>query len=357
MAIFQLFCTVDEVLSDLNNQTVNVARLYKAIRDASDEHAREIGEFIPVLRTVKLRGPGGDGKNPYARTILVRGPGSTVLQVPPLLSVTTIVNGLFATPAYVLKPDNGFWPNGPYTWLEIDLYTTTASGWDFTRPDSVQITGLWGRYNKTENTGAVVNSNQLAGDTTLTVDNGAHLSPGAQLLIESEQELVTGYSNPVSSGATLSVGMDVSSDLITVNDGTKLNVGEIYRIDFEQIKIKEIQANQAAVIRGWNATSRSAHTASTALEAYRVFTVERAVNGTTAATHTSTLGILRYVAPEYINYLTRESAIMKYQKASTGFSGKGGNTDTGEVYYYNSAPMYDVEKAKKLFSLPGRMAS
>jgi len=65
--------------------------------------------------------------------------------------------------------------------------------------------------------------------------------------------------------------------------------------------------------------------------------VRRGVNGTTAAAH-STAAIYRYEVPESVNYLCRQIAGLMRAKAETGWSGKSGNAETGETFYFNEFP-------------------
>jgi hypothetical protein len=70
---------------------------------------------------------------------------------------------------------------------------------------------------------------------------------------------------------------------------------------------------------------------------YRTFTVSRGVNGTTAAAHSSK-AISRYMAPYDVNWLARQMAGLMWKKARSGFAGKVGNQELGEVFYQNEFP-------------------
>jgi hypothetical protein len=67
------------------------------------------------------------------------------------------------------------------------------------------------------------------------------------------------------------------------------------------------------------------------------YTVERGINGTTAAAHASAAVYAQRV-PDDVNYLAREMAALAYKKAQTGYTGRGGNEAVGESWYINEFP-------------------
>lgn len=73
------------------------------------------------------------------------------------------------------------------------------------------------------------------------------------------------------------------------------------------------------------------------------FQVKRGVNGTTAAEHLNGTAISRLLVPDDVNHLAREMTILALKKAETGFSGRGGNLETGEMFYFKEFPQ-DVIK-------------
>lgn len=334
----QLFCTVSDIIADLGNAGADEARLYQAIREASDYLQKEIGWFIPVTQTENFKAP---------ESVMD-------LFVPPLLSVTTLVNGTdtLTTSDYILKPTNAHWANGPYTRIVADPDSTTLYTWEDLE-DYINITGLWGLYNRSADTGATVadTTQQSASQTTLKVSDGSAVSPGMLLLIGSEQELVTGWRTPTASVTTLNETLSATDDVVTVADGTAVSIGEKIRIDFEQMLIKDIRTNDLFVTRGWNGTGKVAHTTATAVDAYRTVTVERGVNGTTAAVHANGVSISRYFAPDDVQLLTKEMAILSVNKARSGYQGRVGNVELG-VVFYNDIFSRDIEKIKKAYKLP-----
>jgi len=191
---------------------------------------------------------------------------------------------------------------------------------------------------------------QSASQTTLTVLNGAKLSLGAILLIGSEQELVSGWEAPVDSTANLDGAVAASDPAIKFNDATKVAIGEIIRIDLEQMKIWDINATtkEAYVARGWNKTQAAAHVTASDVYVHRTVTVERGMNGTTAAAHIQTTAIARYQVPDDILFLVKETATLMLNKAGSGYQGKTGKED-GVIFYNDAFSKPDLERVQAAY--------
>jgi hypothetical protein len=336
----QLFCTVNDITADAGTPGVDEARMYQAIREASDYLQKEIGWFIPVTLTRNFKGV----------------ENATELFVPPLLSVTTLVNDTdtLTTSDYILKPDDGMWTNGPYTKIVADPDAPTLGTWSDVQ-DYINITGLWGLYNRSASiTGTVADTTQQSdSQTTLKVSSGVSVSPGMLLLIGSEQELVTSWGDPTAAVTTTNASVSVTDDTITLTDASLVNVGEIIRIDYEQMKVKDrrTSANTIYVTRAWNGTARATHTSGANVDVYRTVNVERGVNGTTAAAHTNGASISRYFAPDDIQYLCKEIATLIVNKARSSYQGRTGSADTGIISYNDAFPKWDIDRIKARYEL------
>jgi hypothetical protein len=97
------------------------------------------------------------------------------------------------------------------------------------------------------------------------------------------------------------------------------------------------------VIRGYNGTQRAAHADDTPVDAYRTFTVTRGVNGTTAADHTLGAAISRYVPPEDIKTLAKQIAALIKNLAASGYAGRTGNAELGQVFYNDIVSKFNLE--------------
>ena len=304
----QIYCTLEEVIKDsgLNGDEPG---LFSRIQAASRFINRKFGAFIPVLQTRNFQGAG------------------RILQVDPLLSVTSVYVGGVVLTDYELHPLNRYWDHGPYTRLYTDV-----THWD---DEENLLSGLWGKWDQLESLG--INLTQLIGASDLTVSNGSILSIGRVIRVEDEQELIIGVSSPTALVSQLSGNITMADEQITIDNGAEVNEGEVIQISTEQMYIRMKVGNVLVVARGWNNATKQAHLDNAPISVYRTFQVERGVNGTTAAAHTDK-PVNYYVPPEDVNWLTRQIAGLMRMKAKSNFAGRVGNAETGEVAYYNEFP-------------------
>lgn len=334
----QIFCTVDDIVADAQSAGADETRMLSAIREASDFLQKEIGWFIPVTQTLRFRAP----------------ENAETLFVPPLLAVTSISNDgeTLTSDDYLLHPDGGFWGNGPYSRIVADPDSALLFTWSDI-VNGVEISGRWGKYERSGATGATVQNAtaQTVGAGTLLVSDGSKVSPGMVLLIGTEQELVTGWGDPTASVTTASASVAVTDQTITVTDASLVNVGEVIRIDFEQMKVLDRRTStyKLSVIRGWNGTAVVSHTSTTAVDVYRTVNVERGVNGTTAAEHLNGVAISRYFPPDEIVGLTKQIATLLVNKAKGGYQQRAGNAELGAVYYNEAFPRFEIARVKRSF--------
>jgi hypothetical protein len=334
----QIFCTINDIIEDTQSAGADETRMLSAIREASDFIQKAIGWFIPVTQTLKFKAP----------------EEVTELFIPPLLAVTEIINDYATLTAsdYILKPDNGFWANGPYGKIVADPNATNL--YTFAEYENgIQITGRWGKYEFSGSTGAIVAeaTQQTAGQATLAVDDGSRISPGMVLLIGDEQELVTGWSTPTASVTALNGDVAVTDQIITVDNASLINIGEIIRVGFEQMKVKDrnTSTNKLSVLRQWNGTAQVAHTNNDAVDVYRTVDVERGMNGTIAAEHLKDVTVSRYFPPDDIVGLTKQIATLIINKAKSGYQGRVANADIGVMFYNDAFPRFEIERLKKSY--------
>ena len=75
------------------------------------------------------------------------------------------------------------------------------------------------------------------------------------------------------------------------------------------------------------------------------------MNGTTAEAH-SEKAISRYAPPDDINFLCRKMSGLMWKDAQSGFAGKAGNADLGEVYYYQAFPKTTIQRIENNYFIP-----
>lgn len=326
----QYYCSISEILADLTLDGIrDEAKLMQFVRSASQVISRR-GHLIPTTEQRKY-----DGN------------GETDLWIDELLAITafSLLDGdtvyTLTSADYLLHPANRWWEHGPYTRLEVDADSTQIGTW-IKGQQNVQITGHWGLYEETRATAVTVASQDIS-STSLAVSNGAGISPGMLLLIGTEQEAVEATGAASDSATNMSEALDNSEEDVDVVSAAVLNVGEIIKIDFEQMKVLDIVSNTLLVARGYNGTKRTTHLTNADVYVYRTFTVTRAANGTTAAIHT-TADISRYIAPDEVNYLARQIAGLMLKKSQSGWAGKVGNAETGETFYQNEFPRDPIKE-------------
>lgn len=334
----QIYCTLNQLVSDLllqGSENSIDTNLMDKIEAASEVIRKKAGNFIPITETRKF------GVNWRYRS----GP----LYIPPVLSVTTMINDGTTLQAadYLLRPINRMWENGPYISIETDYLWGDE--------DDIEITGKWGLYEETRSLG--INATQAtASDTSLVVTDGSKICAGMVLLIESEQEYVEagagGAGSPAATVATskLNGAVDQHDTEITVDNGAEFYAGEVLQIGVEDLRIIKKNGHVLGVERGWNGTVPADHIDDSAIGVYRIFTVVRGVNGTTAAVHTSKV-VNQCMVPETVNYLCRQIAALMVMKAKSGFSGLTGNSEMGQGKFYSEFPPSQIATVLNPFNV------
>lgn len=319
----QLFCTTAEMIKDLG-LSGDEPELLSRIRAASTDLANVLGNFIPVVET---------------RTYYPNAFGE--IHIDPVLHVLTVTNDTTVITArtstadgYTLHPGERCYPHGPYSRIDPGGSVWSAYG--------VHILAYWGKFEEIRavDVSAVT---QTSDATTLAVSDGSKLSAGMILLLDTEQELITGGNgdedspDPTAAASLLNGAVAADDEEITVDDGTEFNRGEVIRLGTEDCLIRRIVGNILVVMRGWNGTTKAAHADDLAVYVYRTFLVERAMNGTSAIAHSSE-PVYRYNVPDDVNWIARQVAGLMRMKAKVGFANKSGNAELGEVFYYSEFP-------------------
>jgi len=330
------YCTLSEMAADLGDIGIRDDVLARFIIPATQYLLNEIGQFLPIYETRVFSGN-----------------SKADLVINPLLTLESVTND--TTPvlagSYILEPTTRMWQYGPYVKISLDLQNATGAFW-IPKKDAVQISGTWGLYEQIKTTGATIKTTQGAADATLEVSDAGKVSSGMLLLVESEMQFVTGFSDPAAAVTSLSVTCDNQTESLTVASTANIHVGEIIRIDFERMLVLDKTSTKINVARGWAGTTKTAHSSSADIDVYKVFTVDRAVNGSAAAAHAATTAIQRYIMPEDVNYLCRQIATLMMKKSQTGYAGRSGNSETGETFYNFEFPRDVIERVKRNYAIP-----
>lgn len=316
----QIFCTLNDMEEDLNLRgSEREQKVFDKILAASRLIVEKIGRFLPVTDTLILPGS-GDEK----------------LFVPPFLgsSITLINDDVTLVAAdYVLKPVGKHWDNGPYSWLEIASVPVNVSKWSCYN-DGVSLAAKFGLYDETQALEITLGANMTDSVTTMQVSDGSKVSPGLVAVIGTEQIAVRATSTPTTSVTTLSANLDAISESVSLTNGSAVKIGEIIRMGVEKAKVLDINSNTAYLARGWDKTQKVAHASGVAVDVYRTFSVTRAVNGTTAAAHTSGDSIYQQVPPADVNFLTRKIAGRMLLDAQGGFKSRLDDSNGTPMHVY-----------------------
>jgi hypothetical protein len=336
---YQCYCSLDELNDDAEGASgLSISVLKRFILPASEYLSKEIGAFQPVAETLKLAARGQVMWTPALLRLSgdLTSEGVTVSQANVVLRSTA-------------GNDQAFWHNGPYLRIDaLDDYDITWSE----KVNGVEVPGVWGLYELAESLGATLAAEQGVSAETVTVADGSALSPGMLLKIGDEWQSVDDYGAITPNLTTLASALDASSEVVALTSGAAVKIGEVAKIEFEQVKVLDIQSNSAFVIRGWNKTKKVAHNSGAAVGAFRSYYVTRAVNGSVAATHASATAIARMVTPSDINYLTRQIATLMMKKSQGGYAGRLGNAESGESFYMHEFPRDAIARVKSNYYIP-----
>mgnify|MGYP006876577376 FL=1 len=332
MLLAQVYCTAQQVCDDLKLTGFTDPSLMERIRGASEVIRHKGGEFLPVLEARVFRMPEGK-RNPR------------ILGISPCLEVVSIFVGDEQVVDFTLRPRNRCWEGGPY--VEIEIAGCWPANTDIT------ITGVWGKYEQAGSLG--ITASQATGIATdLEVENGSLLSAGMVLKIEDEFEFVVagagskGSPAPTTSPSSLEEAIDEHSKTLEVTSGSDFLAGETIQIGVEDMKVLKVSGDLLAVSRGWNNTNADAHAAEDAIGVYRTFLVERGVNGSEAAAHTSA-EVYQMQVPDTVNYLCRQIAALMKMKADSGFTGITGDSEMGQGRYLSEFPPKTIETVLEPF--------
>ena len=243
-----------------------------------------------------------------------------------LISVTSFVSGGVTVPAadYFLRPDHG----PPFTYVEIDLASSSALSSGDSPQRAIAITGVWGYSADTTPAGILAEALDDS-ETAVDVSNSALIGVGHIIKCESERMLVTDKT-------MLDTALDIhASDSLTASDadvsilmtGTTAApvVDEVILIDSERMLVVDVAGSTLTVKRAWDGTVLATHAAGASIYAPRTLTVVRGALGTTAATHADTTAITRHLVPGLIRDLNIAEALNQLSQEGSGYARQVGS--------------------------------
>jgi hypothetical protein len=220
------------------------------------------------------------------------------------------------------------WPEygPPYTALDIDQ----GSGQLLTFVDGVgqrsfSITGTWG-WTDAERTLSTWTLGSSPNASTTSITLNAPYGVGSILRIGTERMIVVDRSW-ADSGQTGSLTNSRAAQTLAVADGTSFLAGEELLIDAERVLIRDVAGNNLIVERAISGSTIATHTTA-AIYWSRTATVERGALGTTAASHTSGAQLYLFTPPALAEQLNIAYALDRMAQEASGYARVIGTGDT-----------------------------
>lgn len=341
-----VYCTREQVLAALQSaaSSRNGDQIDRAVRSASravDVLCRR--RFYPELVTRTFDWPSPTTGATWQLELTGYGLADEPTAV--VSAGTTITDDVLA------RPDTG----PPFTYLETDQATAASwtSGASWQR--SITVTGVWGYTDDHTAAGSLVEALD-ATETGVDVSDSTGLGVGSLIKVDAERMIVTDR-RYLATGQTL-VGPLTASKAdfsFTVADGTALHVGETINVGArERMTIRDILGNTVIVDRAVDSLGALVtHDAGAVVYAPRTLTVERASAGTTAATHTTSTAVYRWVPPPLVVDLTIAEAINRFMQEGAGYARTAGSSDN-EREVSGRGLMILRDDARRAFLVRGR---
>lgn len=261
------------------------------------------------------------------------GDSSTILWIhDDLLAVTELLTkAQDASPTTISATDYFLEPQRygpPYNRIEIDASSTASFESGDTPQRSISVAGRWGYSEDTEGAGVLSAAITSVTATSISVSNASLINVGDTLLIDSEQCYVSARAAlDTTANTNGALNADKAQTTVTVTDGTQVNAGEVILINSERMYVESVVGNDLTVNRAYDDSTLAAHADAQDVYTYRTLTVERGVNGTTAATHLISTVISKYLPPYDIIELCIAETIAAYHQERSGW---GRVVGTGE---------------------------
>lgn len=316
MAIYEVaYCTREQVQRALN--LADVPRFNERVDQAIMAGARDVEgllhrRFYPETKTVKFDQPETEYLWLYEQEL--SGPPTLISSGGDEMVVDTDV---------LLRPRLG----PPYTWLEARFGGQVYWQSETTPQNAIEITGDFG-YPVTEVPAAELAASMTGSAVQLTLTDSSLAGVGSLVLIGSERMLI---SEKTMAGTTATLSTDLAASKsavsVTVSDGTLINPGEMILVGSERMQVQYVTGDTLTVERAVNASALAAHTSGDTVYAPRLATVRRGLLGTSAAAHSSGDTVTLLKAPSLVSELNLAYAINNVQQALSAYARPVGSGD------------------------------
>ena len=205
----------------------------------------------------------------------------------------------------------------PYSRIIID-YTKGYFSYDGFREQAIQVDGVWGYCDNRLDTG-ITSPRLTEDDKEMDINDGSKLDVGWLTLIEDERIFISDISS-IDSTVNTSSALDDYQTNIPVDTPSLIKVGEIIRINDENMKVLRIDSSSLNVIRGYEGTTPMSHNIAQDVYVYRKLTIERGMFGSTASIHPLGKVIYRLSPPSDIIYATGVLVARANKRSDSGWS-------------------------------------
>jgi hypothetical protein len=307
------------------------------LNDALDRHidaiTREIDDlvaddasrasFIPITETRYLDGSGDHAWTPFLLSISE-------------LKVDEDGDGTYETT--LTAADYWLWPDNEDAKRRIDLnpQSTVLTVFPVGRR-RIQVIGSWGYSSLSVAAGGVTAGLAAsAGATTFEASDSSLIGIGDCLLIGTEQVFVTSkVALDIAQNTSGALTASVTNTALTLGGAPTVAVkaGEVLRIESELVRVNSVNSTTSfEVTRAYDGSTLAAHSGGADVYVYRTITIERGVNGTTAATHPDATAIARYYPPSDVTDLCIAEVIGRLMQEQSGWGREIGTGDGAREY-------------------------
>ena len=246
-----------------------------------------------------------------------------------VVSLTTLVAGgtTIAAADYFLRRGDDI-DEPPYTYIEIDLASSSAFSSGSTHQRQIVMTGLFGP-SADEATAGVLAEALDASETGVDVTDSSAIGVGTIIKVESERMIVTARSM-LDTGVNIDAGdsLTAATNDVSITMSTTTNaptVNEIILIGSERMLVVDVAGSVLTVKRAWDGSVLATHAASADIYAPRTLTVVRGELGTTAATHSTALTVNRHIVPGLVRDLAIAEAMSTLLQEGSGYARTAGS--------------------------------
>jgi len=251
-----------------------------------------------------------------------------------LISLASITSGgnAIALGDVNLEPAND---GPPYTYIELDIGTSTSFDGGDTHQRNVALTGVFGHSNDEMPAGTVTEALDTS-ETSVDISDSSLVGVGSIIRIDNERMRVTGRTfadtavDIHASDSMTASAADVSIVLSTATAAPQ--PGEVILIDSERMLVVDIASTTLTVKRAWDGSVLATHSASASIFAPRTVVVERGALGTTAAAHDTATAIVRWEPPGLVETLAAAYSINTLLQQSAGYARISGSGDNAKEF-------------------------